>query len=200
MALTSRQRWAAYAVCGVATLAAIVAAPPPSGDDAPAVAAVAPAVRQAAAPGAAAVPGTLTLPSADRRRFGEAGADPFDTPMWEAPPPPPPAPVDAAAAAAAAAALAPSAPPLPFTYLGKWIENGETIVFLSAGGQDYSARKGAALEGGYVVEAIEESQIVLRYKPLGTLQALPLAAQPGGNASASDTASDSGGGDATEQN
>ncbi|MEF7612412.1 hypothetical protein V4F39_00730 [Aquincola sp. MAHUQ-54] len=180
MAWTARQRWIAYAGAGALTAAAIVTAPPPAPpvDDTlvAAVPATAPAARGAGTAAPAPAPrGGLVLPDAARRAFAPSAADPFAMPAWEAPPPPP-----ASVAPAPVAEVAPpSAPPLPFTYLGKWIEQGQTTVFLSAGGRDHSARVGATLEGGYRVEAIEEHQIVLRYQPLGTLQALPLQAQPG---------------------
>jgi len=99
-------------------------------------------------------------------------ADPFARRNWDvaardearrnAPPPPPPAP--------------PKAPPLPYTYLGKAIEDGKVTVFLSRGENTYVARAGDTLDGAYRVERLDERAIVFRYLPLGQRQELALGA------------------------
>jgi hypothetical protein len=72
------------------------------------------------------------------------------------PPPPPPPP--------------PQAPPLPFAYMGRWIENGATIVYLQRQNQNYVVRQGDTLDGVYRVESIDDNAMVLTYLPLGKRQ------------------------------
>ena len=70
----------------------------------------------------------------------------------------------------------PQAPPLPFTYLGKLVEEGETIVFLTKQDRNYILHRGDTLDGVYGVETIEEERLVLNYLPLGIRQTLSFSA------------------------
>lgn len=101
--------------------------------------------------------------------------DLFNSRSWETrtrevrPPPPPPPP--------------PQAPPLPFAYVGRWLEGGETIVVLARDRQHYIAHAGDKLDGTYLLETIDGDKVVLRYLPLNIAQVLPFtsgAAPPGG--------------------
>ena len=67
---------------------------------------------------------------------------------------------------------APTAPPLPFAYVGRWLERGETIVVLSKAGQTYIVHAGESLDGTYVLETIEDDKLTIRYLPLGIAQVL----------------------------
>lgn len=70
--------------------------------------------------------------------------------------------------------LAPSAPPLPFTYMGK-LQEGETgpvTVYLMLGEQAYSVKKGDVIDKTYRVESITDQQIVLTYLPMAIKQTL----------------------------
>jgi hypothetical protein len=92
-----------------------------------------------------------------------AKADPFAqksfAPPAEAAPPQPP--------------VKPAAPPLPFVYLGKVIEDGKLAVFLSRGEENLSVRAGDTI-GEYRVDAVTENEIRFTYLPLKTKQSLPL--------------------------
>jgi hypothetical protein len=66
----------------------------------------------------------------------------------------------------------PQAPPLPYTYLGKLIHEGETVVFLTREDRNYIVRAGETLEERYKIEAVEEDQVVLSYLPLRVRQTL----------------------------
>jgi hypothetical protein len=111
----------------------------------------------------------LELEKLRRPPQGAPGADPFAQRNWDgaaraeaqrnAPPPPPPAR---------------RAPPLPFTYLGKAVEQGKVTVFLSLGDNTYIARVGDTLDGKYRVERVDERMVVFRYLPLGQRQQLAL--------------------------
>lgn len=100
-----------------------------------------------------------------RPRFKAPKADPFATyvpkpraiPLPLAPPPPPPAPV---------------APSLPFTFLGRMIENDSTVVFLSKQDQSYSVKLNSVLDQNYRVDKIDSNQVVFTYLPLNIKQTL----------------------------
>ena len=79
----------------------------------------------------------------------------------------------APAAAQAAAPAKPVAPPLPFRYLGKMIEDGRLNVFLARGDESLSVHAGQKL-GEYRVDKVTDSEIVFTYLPLKTQQSLPL--------------------------
>lgn len=67
----------------------------------------------------------------------------------------------------------PVAPPLPFRYLGKMIEDGKLAVFLARGEESLSVSAGQRL-GDYRVDKVTDSEVVFTYLPLKTKQSLPL--------------------------
>ena len=112
----------------------------------------------------------LELDRLNRLAHAAPAADPFAPRSWQAmiqaearknapPPPPPPRP---------------QAPPLPFTYFGRAIEDGKMTVFLSRGENNYVVHAGNTLDGAYRVDRIDDQVIVFTYLPLGTRQELPL--------------------------
>lgn len=177
MALSARTRWLFYGVAGAATAGAMLWVDEKAAE--PEVVAAATPRRAAAAPSrAASAPGGDTQVRLEwlKRHPGEdiPRGDPFGTrnmapPQQQAqaaaPPPPPPPP---------------QAPPLPFTYLGKWVEKGQTTVFLARGEHHIAVRGPGRLDDSYTVESVNEHQIVLNYVPLNIRQALALA--PGAGA------------------
>jgi hypothetical protein len=80
----------------------------------------------------------------------------------------------------AAAPARPSAPPLPFRYVGKLIEDGRLQVFLARGEDSYSVsqgpRQGQKLDDEYRVDQVTETKIVFTYLPLKTKQTLDIPA------------------------
>lgn len=94
---------------------------------------------------------------------GETRIDPFRNKNWYVAPPPPPAP-------------RPTAPPLPFKYLGKLNEDGEIRVFLSHQGKHIIARVGDVINGSYSVEEISGGRMTLLYQPLKEIQMLAIGA------------------------
>lgn len=174
MALNPRTRWILYGVAGAATAAAMVWVD--RREQAPTVVAATPRTSAAAATSARAP----QPPEGDtqvrlewlKRRPGEElpRANPFGpqapSPQQQqaqaqppAPPPPPPPP---------------QAPPLPYTYMGKWTEKGQTTIFLTRGERHVTVRGVGKLDENYTVEALDDRQIVLLYTPLGVRQVLPL--------------------------
>ncbi|WGG49112.1 hypothetical protein [Rugamonas sp. DEMB1] len=72
----------------------------------------------------------------------------------ERPPPPPP----------------PTAPPLPFTILGKAVSAGAWEVFLARGDKTYVARLNEVIDGTYRVDRIAPPLLMLTYLPLNQTQ------------------------------
>jgi hypothetical protein len=90
--------------------------------------------------------------------------DPFRNKSWYVAPPPPPPPK-------------PVAPPLPFQYLGKLSEGGETRVFLHHQGQYLIAKAGDVINGIYRVEEIAGNRMTLLYQPLKEKQVLSIGTE-----------------------
>lgn len=84
-------------------------------------------------------------------------------------PPPPPE-----RSAGAIRPPAPEAPPLPYSYMGKLIEDGIHSVFLLREGHDkpYIVKTGDWLDGKYRVDAISPQLVEFTYLPLGQKQRL----------------------------
>jgi len=70
--------------------------------------------------------------------------------------------------------VAPEAPPLPFTYLGRVVENGSEAIFLATAQQNYMARSGDVLESHYRIDSIGNGQVVFTYLPLEIVQTLEI--------------------------
>ncbi|WP_229503742.1 hypothetical protein [Massilia putida] len=97
---------------------------------------------------------------------GQNGAGPFTHQDWTPPPPPPqqqPAPPPPP----------PTAPPLPFTFIGKSVGDGVWEVYLARGARTYVVRdKGEVIDGTYRVDAITPPVLTLTYLPLNQVQQL----------------------------
>lgn len=72
--------------------------------------------------------------------------------------------------ASAAAPVVP--PPLPFTYLGKRLEDATWEAFLGHGDRTLIVREGSMIDGTYRVESIKPPLLVLTYVPLAQQQTL----------------------------
>jgi hypothetical protein len=94
---------------------------------------------------------------------GEAGpaASVFNAQNWTPPPPPPPKP---------APPPPPTAPPLPFTYIGKAQEQGRWEVFLSRGSETLIVRSPMVVDGVYRIDSIAPPTMTLTYLPLKQVQ------------------------------
>jgi len=96
----------------------------------------------------------------------KAGAGLFGSQNWNPPPPrqpkpakmPPPPP--------------PTAPPLPFTLIGKSVGAGVYEVYLSRGEQVYLVREHTTIDGMYRVDKIVPPMLTLTYLPLNQVQQL----------------------------
>jgi len=105
------------------------------------------------------------LIGADGERFGEGEQALFARHDWtppppppsNVPPPPPPPPV---------------APPLPFKYIGKSLQDGVWEIYLARNDRTYLVRDGATIDGAYRVDAIRPPTLTLTYLPLDQVQQL----------------------------
>lgn len=86
-------------------------------------------------------------------------ADLFPARSWVPPPP------------LAQAAPVPKAPPLPFKYLGKVLEEGAVVAFVSEGTRTHLLRKGDTLPP-YRVDNVTPQEVTLIYLPLNETQRL----------------------------
>jgi hypothetical protein len=88
------------------------------------------------------------------------------TPPPPPPPAPPPAPVDTTPAV-------PTAPPLPFQFIGSYKPDGQApVFFLTSGDRVYDVHVGDTLDNNYSVDSFANGQLVLTYKPLNIKQQL----------------------------
>jgi hypothetical protein len=67
----------------------------------------------------------------------------------------------------------PTAPPLPFTYLGRYGESAARTVILSKGDRVYTVAVGDVIENTYRVEKFSAGMVNLTYLPLSIEQHLP---------------------------
>lgn len=74
---------------------------------------------------------------------------------------------------AASVPARPAAPPLPFQYFGKLIENGKREVFVMRGADLLSIEAGKTY-GDYRVDQVADARITFTYLPLKTKQTLDL--------------------------
>jgi hypothetical protein len=75
-------------------------------------------------------------------------------------------------------ATAPSAPPLPFEYIGRYEqENVATLFFLVKDDRVYDVKLGDIIEDTYSVDKISNGQLMFTYLPLNSSQGLRLGDQ-----------------------
>ncbi|CAN7501408.1 hypothetical protein [Massilia sp. LjRoot122] len=96
-----------------------------------------------------------------RFNAGENGV--FARQDWT-PPPPPPAP--------APPPPPPSAPPLPYTFIGKSLQDGTWEIYLARGDRTHLVRENMTIDGMYRVDAIRPPVLTLTYLPLNQVQQL----------------------------
>lgn len=68
----------------------------------------------------------------------------------------------------------PSAPPLPFTYLGKQTAGGKMEVYLARGDEIFVVRDQTVIQNTYRVESIKPPMLTLVYLPLNEIQRLSI--------------------------
>ncbi len=109
----------------------------------------------------------LDLSRLTRRELAGTDIDAFRAKSWYVPPPPPPPEPPPK----------PTAPPLPFQFMGKTEEvgSGKAMVYLANGNEFYSVTVGEKFSGSYRLERVERGALTIRYLPLSIDQTLPIA-------------------------
>jgi hypothetical protein len=97
-------------------------------------------------------------------RLTKQPAELFDPRSWAPPPKPVPQVI--------LQPPPPTAPPMPFAYLGKQKEGGEWVVFLKRGNATFIVKPLDIVETAYRVEAIAPPSMTLIYLPLNQRQTL----------------------------
>lgn len=121
----------------------------------------------------ASIPGSRT-PAAvpeegEPARFPGGGPDLFPAVSWRPPPPP-----VLSAPVVQAPPPPPMAPPLPFTYLGRWADDKGVTVFLSQGGRVLDARAGQRLDQ-WRLDSVGADSLGFTYVPLDQQRQLRLS-------------------------
>jgi hypothetical protein len=107
--------------------------------------------------------GSMILPIRPRSPASNID-DAFATLDWRPPPPPPPKPV----------AQPPVAPPLPYTVIGKKLEDGAWQVFLRRDDRILVVKTLDTIDNAYRVEEIRPPVMTLTYLPMNSRQTLPI--------------------------
>lgn len=120
----------------------------------------------------------LQLEKLARAEIDEPEQDPFAGKSWYVPPPPPP-PVTVTVAVQEPPK--PTAPPLPFGYMGRMQEEGgAAVVYLTQGARAYTVKQGDTLDGTYRVDEISRTRVALTYLPLDIKQTLDIGGAAAG--------------------
>lgn len=97
---------------------------------------------------------------------GEGGSNGvFAVTSWYVPPPPPPAQPPPPPPK-------PTAPPLPFGYLGRYQESQSQIIMLVKGDRIYTVSAGDVIENTYRFEGMVDGRVELTYMPLNIRQSI----------------------------
>lgn len=90
----------------------------------------------------------------------------FGATSWYTPPPPSPPPL------LPEPPPAPTAPPLPFTYLGRYEDAPALLAILLKGERMYVVAEGDVIEDTYRIDRLTQTEVELTYLPLDIKQSL----------------------------
>lgn len=102
---------------------------------------------------------------AQRQEEGTEVGNVFGATSWYVPPPPPP-PVKPPPPPK------PTAPPMPFSYLGRYEDTPPVVVMLVKGDRVYTVSEGDVIENTYRVEHVAPGAVELTYLPLNIKQSI----------------------------
>ena len=105
----------------------------------------------------------IDLSRLEKRETEMPASDPFARRSFGAPP-----------AEQAAAPARPEAPPLPFRYMGKVIEDGKTEILLLRGADHFSVAAGQKIDAEYRLDKVSASALTFTYLPMKQKQTLEL--------------------------
>ncbi len=98
-------------------------------------------------------------------RLALSRANLFPEQTWYVPPPPPPPPPYIPPPP-------PQAPPLPYAYMGRWLDAGETTWYLVRGSLPVSVRAGQVLDGVWRLDQVAAGTLNFTYLPLNQTRSL----------------------------
>ncbi|MFC3456849.1 hypothetical protein [Massilia haematophila] len=101
---------------------------------------------------------------------GKADGDALFARQDWTPPPPPPPPQESGPPPP------PVAPRLPYSFIGKSLEEGKWEVYLASGERTHIAVEGGVIDGAWRVERIAPPLLTLTYLPLNQVQQLNIGA------------------------
>ncbi|KQW89307.1 hypothetical protein ASC94_23040 [Massilia sp. Root418] len=175
-AATPRPAYDATGMAHSAAIAAQIAAAKAAPGIAPSIAAAAaagPSAEPAFAPGSApAIPAELQI---QRRVANEDQGNLFSSTGWQAPSPLKPAAARAPQeqlAGTGGARSAGGAPPLPFQFVGRFIDDGKVAYFLQMEDHNIVARVGEKVGDHYQLEGAANGALTFTYLPLNLKQTL----------------------------
>jgi len=114
--------------------------------------------------------GKLDLAQLRHEAITEEPVNAFESKSWYVPPPPPPP----RPAPQARPAPVPTAPPLPFTYLGRFQDGASTVIFLARSERLLAVSAGDVIEGTYRIDGIAGATMAFTYLPLNIKQTLSI--------------------------
>jgi hypothetical protein len=147
----------------------------PSGTDtvAPATdhAAARPAARQPAGVSAHQAVGRTLFDLGNRVADAASAATLFAVHSWYVAPPPPPPPPPSSPVVEAP--VVPTAPPLPFAYMGSYFaDGGAPVYFVTMNDRIFDLKVGDVVEGNYSFDGLRGNLLIFTYKPLNVQQTL----------------------------
>ena len=113
----------------------------------------------------------LTKTDKQHKEMGRV-SDIFNQTSWYVAPPPSSKVVESEAPVVALPPPVPVAPPLPFTYLGRYGDTDSRTVVLSKGDKVYTVTVGEIIENTYRVNKYTKGAVNLTYLPLNIVQSL----------------------------
>lgn len=161
MKVTSRQ-----AVLGLALVVSLLAAFAPEAETGEPANVAEPVARNVPQQSAEA-PITGEADLAGRLQRGDvvvSDVDPFRAKSWYVPPPPPPP----------SPPPKPTAPPLPFRYMGMFEDQGKATVYLVRDEESFAVVQGERFADSYRLDRIDRGVLVISYLPLSVQQTLPI--------------------------
>ncbi|MFZ3018020.1 MAG: hypothetical protein WA056_06150 [Gallionella sp.] len=163
-----------WGVLGIALTAIVVGAPPKESGMAKTARSTALLQSDVASALARAKPKSQEAASVELERLARQQAEPevsadagnvFAATSWYVPPPPPPPPPPAPPPV-------PTAPPMPFTYIGRYEDAPTRLTILIKGERMYTVAEGDVIDDTYRVERVAPGVVELTYLPLNIKQTL----------------------------
>lgn len=166
----SARPWARRALFAALAVTIALSAASGKGWHSEQAAAVMPAHKRAPGVGSEAVPALLHV-ELERLRQQAPGkiatveSHAFSAMSWYVPPPPPPPEKPLPPPP-------PTAPPMPFTFMGRYEAGGTPVIFLVKDERVYTVSEGDVIDNTYRVERLTAGQLELTYLPLDIKQTI----------------------------